>query len=459
MRDIPACSKQAINDGLASSNLVIHQLSTTEIEAIEVSDRSTLKVKLQNALAVIIANEKEEARQIDIGYQKRSWIGKEIAESWHFVTGIALAGYGMAEQAYELAHKASEIHDVVSSRARLIHSIRYAYIAAGKTVGTDENFSDAFAKEQLAGNKRQLAEALAVLPSALDLQKLAQAFEFAELIWADIDLRAMLGQFGIDYVKAQHKLEQAEMAGGIAFEVILTVILAALTAGAGVAASAASQTRHVAKFGKVGKLLMKFGEALRDIKRRAKSRGVKASKGKSASFSDFEDAGSANTNVKSGDTKTLPKAKFEKKKSQKKKVKKSKAIKSYDNLEDLNRAANNPDPDTIYKYNDYKWETDSSGRVMKASGKVRLNKADGRSGTDGVSTVKIGKEGEDGDIGFHLIGDQFDGPTNRLNVVPGNGKRVDPKGKPNLNQGQYARFESAVKKAKQDPANQEKKLK
>lgn len=82
-----------------------------------------------------------------------------------------------------------------------------------------------------------------------------------------------------------------------------------------------------------------------------------------------------------------------------------------------------------------------------------MQKANGRGGTDGISTVKIGKEGQDGDIGFHLVGDQFEAPTNRLNVVPGNGKRVNPSGPPNLNQGQYAKFEKAVKEARLAPEN------
>ena len=128
-------------------------------------------------------------------------------------------------------------------------------------------------------------------------------------------------------------------------------------------------------------------------------------------------------------------------------------VHKFDNQEDFNRAANNPKPNSQYEYNDYVWKTDDKGRVTEASGKVRLQKANGRGGTDGISTVKIGKEGQDGDIGFHLVGDQFEGPTNRLNVVPGNGKRVNPSGPPNLNQGQYAKFEKAVKEARLAPEN------
>ena len=134
------------------------------------------------------------------------------------------------------------------------------------------------------------------------------------------------------------------------------------------------------------------------------------------------------------------------------KVPKSSVYK-FNDLESFNRAANKPKPNSTYEYGDYTWKTDDKGRVVEASGKIILQKADGRSGTDGVSTVLIGKEGQIGDIGFHLIGDQFDGPTNRLNVVSGNGKRIDPNLPPNLNQGSYAKFETKVKKARLDPKN------
>lgn len=45
-----------------------------------------------------------------------------------------------------------------------------------------------------------------------------------------------------------------------------------------------------------------------------------------------------------------------------------------------------------------------------------------------------------GDIGFHLWGDWFGGPTNRVNIVPGNGRPLvlsDGTKLKNLNQGRY----------------------
>jgi hypothetical protein len=128
-------------------------------------------------------------------------------------------------------------------------------------------------------------------------------------------------------------------------------------------------------------------------------------------------------------------------------------IKRFDSLDDFNRAANNASPNTRYEFGDSSWTTDDLGRTIEARGNVQLQKANNRSGIDGVSTTAIGKQGVNGDVGFHLIGDQFNGATNKLNVVPGNGKRVDANGPSNLNQGAYAKFERQVKIQKQDNPN------
>ena len=67
----------------------------------------------------------------------------------------------------------------------------------------------------------------------------------------------------------------------------------------------------------------------------------------------------------------------------------------------------------------------------------------GEAGRNPYLQRKIGKEGYKSDVGFHLVADRFNGPTNRLNVVPGNGKRLKD-GLPNLNQGPYKQFENDI---------------
>jgi hypothetical protein len=121
----------------------------------------------------------------------------------------------------------------------------------------------------------------------------------------------------------------------------------------------------------------------------------------------------------------------------------------FSNVDDFNAAANNAAPNTKYEFGRYSYTTDNTGRVVKAEGRIDLSPA-GRN--DPSLQASIGREGRSSDIGFHLIGDRFGGQTNRLNVVPGNGRRIGD-GLPNLNQGAYKRFENTVAELARDPNN------
>lgn len=116
------------------------------------------------------------------------------------------------------------------------------------------------------------------------------------------------------------------------------------------------------------------------------------------------------------------------------------AVRQFDNIDDFNRAANNAIPNTIYEHGTYRWTTDDAGRVIKAEGRVDFDAA----GRNQSLQRQIGNEGRDTDVGFHLIADSFNGPTNRLNVVPGNGKPIGD-GVPNLNTGAFQQFENRIR--------------
>jgi len=75
------------------------------------------------------------------------------------------------------------------------------------------------------------------------------------------------------------------MAGAAVFEVVLTMILAALTAGAAAIAVAGSKARLISTFSKVGALLRKFAQAARKLKIQSRNRKAK---GKTADFKDLE---------------------------------------------------------------------------------------------------------------------------------------------------------------------------
>lgn len=112
----------------------------------------------------------------------------------------------------------------------------------------------------------------------------------------------------------------------------------------------------------------------------------------------------------------------------------------FTSMDDFNAAANAARPNTAYEFGSYRWTTDDQARVVRAEGRVDLTPV-GRN--DPTLQTGIGHEGRTTDVGFHVIADRLGGPTNRLNVVPGNGKPIGD-GLPNLNNGAYKRFENEL---------------
>lgn len=125
------------------------------------------------------------------------------------------------------------------------------------------------------------------------------------------------------------------------------------------------------------------------------------------------------------------------------------AVRSFDNAADFNRAANHAAANTRYEFGNYSYSTDARGRVEVAEGEIALDPV-GRN--DPSLQRQIGHDGRDTDVGFHVVADRFGGQTNRLNVVPGNGKPLGD-GQPNLNQGAYSRFEDRIAELAEQPGN------
>ena len=101
---------------------------------------------------------------------------------------------------------------------------------------------------------------------------------------------------------------------------------------------------------------------------------------------------------------------------------------------------NKPEPNTIYKVDGNKtYQTDSLGRVERVESNLSLIKSDRNTYQQCVA----GKCGISGDEGGHLISSIFNGPGERLNLLPMNG---------NLNKGEWKVMEniwaSALKEGK-----------
>lgn len=105
-----------------------------------------------------------------------------------------------------------------------------------------------------------------------------------------------------------------------------------------------------------------------------------------------------------------------------------------------NKELNNPEPNKIYKVKGYTYETDELGRVTLVKGAAKLKTANRNT----YQQSKVGKSGKDGDEGGHLVASIFDGPGEKINLLP-----MDA----NLNKGAWKKMENkwadALKEGKQ----------
>ncbi|WP_250459139.1 hypothetical protein [Microbulbifer litoralis] len=280
----PLCPREDLLQALCHGELAIVGIDSSGpagADSAEGDRRNLLRVEIRRALAQIIAGERAEAAQHARLLARESTGGRALIYTGAFFNGLWNAGA-------DLAQWLKEVNDVVNPVQRSLRAMHSSYRALQRSRRDGDNIVAAYTEEHLKAEKRELVEALGFDPSAITAEQLDRAMEVADLIWDDPALRADITRFARDYASAQHALEITEISGGAAFEVLFTLILAAITAGAGLAASAASQARHLAKFRRVGDLLMEFAEQARRAKlARERSNGG----GEAASFDDFESLG------------------------------------------------------------------------------------------------------------------------------------------------------------------------
>ncbi|MBY6211517.1 hypothetical protein KUV95_08110 [Microbulbifer agarilyticus] len=259
-------SEQILLEAIRSGTLELQAADPAQASHSQSTDeRNALRVKIRLALADIVSQERAEAA----GH------AHSLANESHLMRGLIYTGAffnGLWHAGTDFAQWLQEVNDVVNPTQRILRSLRSGMRARERASVSGESYLDAFVSEQLTAEKRQLVEAIGFDPSSITREQFDQALEIAELVWQDPALRADIRRFCVDYVNAQHAVELTAFSGTAAFEVLFTLVLAAVTAGAGVAVAGARQARHFARFRKVGDLLKRYAdEAALAAKRKAKS--------------------------------------------------------------------------------------------------------------------------------------------------------------------------------------------
>ncbi|MBB3059779.1 DNA/RNA non-specific endonuclease [Microbulbifer rhizosphaerae] len=379
---------------LTQQRLIIEENPPGEEELAE--QQSQLLQKIRMALRQIIAQERAEAAQHTQRLAQESHVNRALIYTGAFFNGLWNAGV-------DLAKWVKEVSDVVSPTQHLLRSIHASHRALQRNRENGENILTAYVDEHLKGEKRELVQALGFDPSAITREQFDQAMEIADLVWESPALRADLIRFAKDYVNAQHAIELTNLSGSAAFEILFTIVLAAVTAGAGLAASAASQARHLAKFRKVGDLLMEFAEHLKKVRQRLK-RSNPGDKDRTASYSDLEVEEIVDSKPTSNSSSATSTSRIRKVKE-------------------------------TYNGNEAEWTIDEQGRPTSVEATLSKSEKGGvRSSAETKLQQEVGGDTRlDSDEGGHIIGHRFMSDQGEKNLFPQNS---------NLNRGAYKKMEN-----------------
>ncbi|BBM02228.1 RHS repeat-associated core domain-containing protein [Microbulbifer sp. GL-2] len=280
--------EQEIYQALIQNRLIIEE---APFAATALADKqSELIAKIRMGLQRIIAQERAEAALIQQRHEQRSTLEKVGAYVDRGATGLGNAAWGLAVWGKDVMEVAALVNPMRQARELSTATANYLLY--------DKSFEES-GKEYLSAVHREAVDVLGFDPSKITKQQLELALEVAQVIYDEPALRDTIFRFAQDYVKAQHSLEITEMAGGGAFEIILTIVLAAVTGGAGAVASLVKNARLLKAFRGIGDLMLDFAKLKKQRNLLSKKRGGNA-KGNGASFSDLSSSDAAAPSNSSG---------------------------------------------------------------------------------------------------------------------------------------------------------------
>ncbi|GAB2528843.1 hypothetical protein [Microbulbifer agarilyticus] len=265
---------QAVYSAVRSYQLLIEEAPFSE--GVLDDRQSSIRHGIRQGLQRIVAEERAEAARIQSVHEKRSELGKVGAHVAHGLKGLGSAAWGLGVWVKDVAEVALIIRPA-RMRAEMIRAASNYAIRDKSLESSQQEYFDQI--------KKEVMDVLGFDPTKVTAEQLAQAFDVAQLVYDDAELRADIGRFAKDYASAQHSLEISEIAGGGVFEIVLTIVLAVFTGGVGAVAVMAKNTRLLAHFKNIGELFLDFTKCQKQRIRLAKRRGVNPN---SADFRNFE---------------------------------------------------------------------------------------------------------------------------------------------------------------------------
>jgi hypothetical protein len=247
---------------IASSSEIAGASEALVSSDIVASETQNLHQALRQQLNQVVRQELAETRNMTAVFNDLNGLERGLVRTGALFTGVAKAIKDLADQVSNIV--------ALGPNATSMRALIIAYKVLDRPVDWELRI-DMFTREFQAAQREALVAALGFDPRDISKEAIQQALELTEAILSDRASRTLLEHFAKEYVSAQHELEWYEMGGGFLFGFILSAILAALTAGAGLALSAARLGNQL----KIGKLLQKLGQHLHKHRPAKKKRHTK----------------------------------------------------------------------------------------------------------------------------------------------------------------------------------------
>ncbi|MEQ5835994.1 hypothetical protein [Marinobacter sp. NFXS9] len=195
-----------------------------------------LRQQLQAQLDAMVSRERREAARLDASTAD---LPLTFNAGVHVVFGLK----GLWESAVGFVHTAAAVGNLTPMQ-QFRHALKAAWDAT--LDGSDQAWVNDFKQRFDEANKAALVEALGFDPADIRWEDLTEAYEITALLLDDPESRDMLGRFAVEFAQVQDSTEISFSAGGLGFDVVLGILLAAATGGAGAVASAPRYLKKLA---------------------------------------------------------------------------------------------------------------------------------------------------------------------------------------------------------------------
>lgn len=252
MDNADADANTATKFALAKTDEVSFQLRD------DAPDRELVKLRSQikQGLAVYITALKAETARKDALFYEEGILNQGLILAGATATGLIDSVVGLFEFIGDAAGAAYDAAVAVNKVRQYINTVPSRIVETlWKNYQNGEEFD--YFEGLKAESAAEFAEIFGVTPAEVN-RAMTEAYEIFTFVMADDELKVILLDFAEDYARSQSITDYFEMSGGIAFEIILTVLMAVLTGGAGNVAQVAAKVRQVDKLEPVAKLLREF---------------------------------------------------------------------------------------------------------------------------------------------------------------------------------------------------------